>query len=248
MGSDRRGILLLLGAVIGVSAFGPGLIGRIAPLPEFTPLPGLPGFRRMGPAPGAVSPLALPMGAGSARSPVAPPADPCAALFGAQPGVVPIALFTDFNCPSCQSLGVALEQRVAEDGRLRLHWHDWPILGPASVTAARAALAAEAQGGRAAMTARLRRGALRPSAAHLSALAAEAGLDGARLLADMADPRIDDQLAQTAALAGLLGLVGTPGLVVGRTVVNGTPPPPVLTRLIRHEAARPGACSGADSA
>src|SRR6202007_465755 len=39
-----------------------------------------------------------------------------------------------------------LRQVIHDDGKVRLVWKDWPILGPASVVAARMALAAKYQG------------------------------------------------------------------------------------------------------
>lgn len=89
-------------------------------------------------------------------------ADPCAALFGeaTADGALPIATFSDFNCPYCRVLEGDLAGVLAADPGLRLVRHELPLLGAASASAARAVLAADLQGGYEAMKARLLRAGL----------------------------------------------------------------------------------------
>ena len=53
------------------------------------------------------------------------------------------------------------------------------------------------------------------------AIARAVGLDTKRLKAAMADPEIRGAIARNLALAGALGITGTPGFVIGDTVVPG---------------------------
>ena len=162
----------------------------------------------------------------------------CSALFGTlpEPGTVPIASFSDYNCPHCRILTetlIKLESRAK--GKVQVTWHEWPLLGPTSHLAARAALAADLQSAYARFHKHLMRTQLIPTRRYIGLLASEAGLDAPRLLRDMDGPEVTERLHITAALSAILGLVGTPALVVGRTVVSGAITPAQLAALVARE-------------
>ena len=110
---------------------------------------------------------------------------------------------------------------LAADGQVRVVWKEFPILGPASRFATRAAMAADRQGRYhefhvAVMGARgklTKDGVIR--------IGANIGLDVERLRRDMGDPAIEDYLNETAQLAKKLGIRGTPAFVIGETLVPG---------------------------
>ena len=164
-------------------------------------------------------------------------ADPCAALYGPVPdGAVPIAVFTDVNCPVCRR-DLPLLTRLGSEPGLTVTWHDWPVFGETSELGARAILAAGRQGDAAGMRAALTGSPLRIGDPHVAGTADALGLDAGRLAFDLDDPRIAARLRRTEALADLLGLVGTPSLVVGRTVVDGALSEDRLRALIARERA-----------
>ena len=66
-------------------------------------------------------------------------------------------------------------------------------------------------------------------------LAQRLGLDPSRLAADMSTADVNDQIAKSKGLASILGFRGTPGLVVGRTLVNGAIDDAELMSLIERE-------------
>ena len=66
-------------------------------------------------------------------------------------------------------------------------------------------------------------------------VAADIGLDVDRLARDMASPEVQTDLDRTRALADVFGFVGTPGLVLGRTVLNGAIPYALLRRIAEDE-------------
>ena len=147
--------------------------------------------------------------------------DPDAPVLGNPAGDVTLVEFFDYRCPYCKQVAPSLAQLLKEDGNLKLVLKEFPILGPDSVVAARAALAAHAQGKYAAMhTALLRhRGAF--DDAVIARIAADAGLDTARLKADMAKPEIEAMIDRNKSLARALALTGTPAFIVGEHVVPG---------------------------
>ncbi|MDE3175515.1 MAG: DsbA family protein [Pseudomonadota bacterium] len=143
--------------------------------------------------------------------------DPDSPVAGDPHGDVTIVAFLDYNCPFCKKSTPALEKVVAEDGHVRLVYKDWPILTKASVDGAKMALAAKYQGkyheAHVAMMALKGRSTVE----QMSAAIAAAGVDMARLQADL-----DAHLSDIAALikrdndeAEALGLEGTPVFLIG---------------------------------
>lgn len=236
----------VLGSVLALWN-GVPLVMRLLPQDfAFEPIRGLPGFRRLagGAASGAFDPLAGIGTPGEARGhridPEALRADPCGALFGAQPtqGVVPVASFSDYYCPYCRILTRMLWRIEAESaGAVRVRWHEWPLLGPTSEVAARAALAAKRQGAYLAFHETLMRGAFVATPAFIASLAERIGVDPVRMVADMQKDETTREIETSRALAALFGMRGTPSLVVGRTVVEGEIDEARLLALIERERA-----------
>jgi predicted DsbA family dithiol-disulfide isomerase len=207
---------------------------------EFRETAGPTGFRGIeaGEASAAFDPFA---GIGASGPETASPApvftELCVALFGGIPeeGFVPIAVFSDYRCPWCRTLS---EMLIDMDGDgVAVSWHEWPVFGPTSEIAARAALAAGMQGAYLPFHERLMNGAFAPTPAYLAALSEDEGLDPARLLIDMDGPEVASQLNLSRALAEEFRFRGTPGLIVGHTVVNGAIPERALRDLVEIERA-----------
>jgi 2-hydroxychromene-2-carboxylate isomerase len=75
--------------------------------------------------------------------------------------------------------------------------------------------------------------------AALRRVAADLGLDVARFESDMASPGVQAELDRTRALADLFGFFGTPGLVIGRTVLNGAVSLSLLRLIVGAEKELP---------
>ena len=71
--------------------------------------------------------------------------DPDLYVAGNPDGDITIVNYTDYQCPYCRKSDVDLQQVVKDDGKIRLVFKDWPVLGPASVAAAKMVLAAKYQ-------------------------------------------------------------------------------------------------------
>ena len=160
--------------------------------------------------------------------------DPTSPVGGNPQGDVTIVEFFDYQCPYCKRVLPTVQTLLKTDGNIRYVFKEFPILGPQSVVAARAALAAW----------KLDRDryvpfhtALLQSKGRLSeqkilGVAAEIGLDVERLRAAMADPGIDKILARNAELARALDINGTPAFVIGEKGVPGAVDLKTLTALV----------------
>jgi protein-disulfide isomerase len=168
-------------------------------------------------------------------------ANPCAALFGTEADPrLPIAFFSDFNCPNCRALDLVLAAYDARHpGRIRIIRHELPLLGAASTIASKAVLAAELQGGYAVLHERLIRAQMVTDMAYVAALAESVGLDGQRLVSDMQTPEIASALDRSGAIAALFGFYGTPATVIGRTAFLGAIPAADVEQIIDLERTAP---------
>lgn len=135
---------------------------------------------------------------------------------------VTMLVFSDYACPVCRKVEPGWREAVREAGDVRVVHRDWPILGPASVRAARVALAAGRQGLYAPVHQILMRTGRHDETALRQALVASGG-DGARLEADLTRDAaaIDRLLARTAQDALQLGFRGTPGYLIGPLRIEG---------------------------
>ncbi|MBS3961403.1 MAG: thioredoxin domain-containing protein [Sandarakinorhabdus sp.] len=156
-------------------------------------------------------------------------------LAGNPLGDVTLAVFTDYNCAACRRAHPAMMEAVTADGGVLVRHFDWPIFGEASRAAARAAVAADAQGLYPAVHAALMQGGRADETAAEAALK-KAGGDPDLLRRTLADEgaRIEGLLARNAFHAFSLGLGGTPGHLVGPVLVRGAVPARDFRRAIRR--------------
>lgn len=143
---------------------------------------------------------------------------------------VPVAVFSDFFCPYCRQLIARLAQRPQTE--ISVTWHELPLLGPASVQAARAAIAADMQGGYAEFQRVLFTAPFRPTAETFAKAATAAGLEPGQLLLDMNSNEVSRSLLLSRRAADTLGIYGTPGMVIGRTLIMGAVSDRSLDQLI----------------
>jgi protein-disulfide isomerase len=147
--------------------------------------------------------------------------DPGAPVLGNPQGDVLVVEFFDYRCQYCRSVAKLVRDEVASDGNVRLVMKEFPILGPQSLHAARAALAAAKQDKYEAFHTALMSEPGDMSEGHVQRVAAGVGLDVERLRQDMRDPEVEAILRRNYELAEALGIKGTPAFVVGRTLVPG---------------------------
>jgi protein-disulfide isomerase len=147
--------------------------------------------------------------------------DPASPVAGNPHGDVTMVEFFDYRCPYCKQVEPALDKLLGTDKRLRFVYKEFPVLGPASITAARAALAAKKQGKYDAfhVTMMAAKGQITDQAVY--DIAGSVGLDLDRLKRDMAAADIDTQLKRNLDLAEALDIRGTPAFIVGDQIIPG---------------------------
>jgi protein-disulfide isomerase len=149
--------------------------------------------------------------------------DPEIPVTGNAGGDIAIVEYFDYQCPYCRKIEPELRQVVQDDGKIRLIFKDWPVLGPISVTAARMALASkyqnkfiEAHDALIAVNSKL-------TEARIREVLAGAGIDVDRLDRDLASnaATIDAVLARNNDQAAAFDFRGTPSFIVGKFRVPG---------------------------
>lgn len=172
--------------------------------------------------------------------------------LGSATAPVVLQEFGDLRCPVCREFDAQtlpdVITRLVRTGRVRLEYHHWPILGPNSAYAGRAAYAAARQG-RLWLYAQIvyfnqgdeqqawfDQGVAR-------AVAAAAGLDLARFDHDLADTAAAARsAAATNATALRYGFTGTPSFHVAgprgtRNLTGGLPGYQAIARAVQQVAA-----------
>jgi protein-disulfide isomerase len=149
--------------------------------------------------------------------------DPEIPVAGNADGDISIVEYFDYQCPYCRKLEPELRQVVQDDGKVRLIWKDWPILGPISVVASRMALAARYQDKYVQAHEALIGVNSKLTEPRIRELLAAAGIDVDRLARDLAGnaKAIDAVLARNNDQATAFGFKGTPAFIVGKFRVPG---------------------------
>jgi protein-disulfide isomerase len=163
--------------------------------------------------------------------------DPASPVGGNPEGKTTLVEFFDYRCSHCRRAAPTVAEAERQDPTLRVVYKELPILGPASVFAAQAALAARAQGKYLAFHRALMAGEGELSEDRTLEIATAVGLDPERLRRDMAAPAITAIIERNYALADALGIRGTPSFVVGEELIRGAVDLATLKVVI--EAARP---------
>lgn len=165
------------------------------------------------------------------------PADP---VRGNPQGAVTIVEFFDVRCGYCKQLHPTVERLLQRHGDVRLVLKDLPILGPNSVLASRALLAAQRQGKYAELHDALMAMRGEPTEPALQREAERAGLDWPRLRRDMDDPAIEARIQRNMRLAQALRIEGTPAMVIGETLIPGAVDLATLEQLVAEARMRGG--------
>ena len=149
-------------------------------------------------------------------------------------GNIPVVEFFDYQCGYCKRFTPTVTRLLKTDKTVRFVFKEFPILGKLSVVASRAALAANMQGKyqvfHDAMMG-LRRGLTEKL---IFQTATNVGLDISRLKRDMAGSEVARIIKANRDLAAVMGIRGTPSIVIGDRMARGAISYDQLTDLIEQ--------------
>ncbi len=138
-------------------------------------------------------------------------------------GDVSFIEFFDYRCPYCKMVSPYVMKLIKEDGRIRYVFKEFPILGPQSVVASKAALAAWYQDKTKYMSFHMlmmkNKGGL--TRKKVMDYAARAGYDVEKLKQGMGSDKVKAEIARNAQAARALNINGTPTFIIGKTIVPG---------------------------
>ncbi len=149
-------------------------------------------------------------------------------------GDITLVEFLDYRCGYCKRAHSHVAGFLKEDGAVRLVVKEFPVLGPDSQFAGRAAMASLKQndGGnyKAFHDAMMEhRGQLDENA--VKQIARTAGLDIDQLEADMQAPDIAANMRSTFEIAEALQINGTPAFILGDRIIRGYVPQEAMIEL-----------------
>jgi len=144
-------------------------------------------------------------------------------IGGNPDGDVTVVEFFDYRCGYCKKFHPVMEELLETDKNLRVVYKEFPILGPDSLLASQAAIAALLQDRKLYMPFH---NALMEARGNLTRdrildIAEESGLDIDRLKDNLEAGKVKDVIAENYRLGQNLGITGTPGFVVGDTIIPG---------------------------
>lgn len=142
-------------------------------------------------------------------------------VAGNPKGKVTMVEFFDYNCGYCKRAFPDVMKMIDTDKDLKLVMKEFPILGPGSVYAARAALASRQQGKYWEYHMALMAHEGRIDEAVADQIAQATGLDLKKLKADMEADEVNQVINRNMQLADSLKIQGTPAFIIDETVIPG---------------------------
>lgn len=158
--------------------------------------------------------------------------DPSAPVAGASGNVVRIVEFFDYRCGFCKRVDPTMMTLLKHNPNVQVIFKEFPILGPESNLAAKAALAAHRQGAYLQFHASLMSSNEPVSQESLQQLAGTLNLDLGRFKTDMESPDIHETIERNQQLAQILNISSTPTFVIESELVEGALDAEALNKLI----------------
>lgn len=156
-------------------------------------------------------------------------------------GDITLVEFLDYQCGYCRRAHPEIVDLVESDGNIRLVVKEFPILGPNSELAARAALSTQIKLGDEAYL-RLHNAMMESQGQvtdqNLDALLAANDLDPDIIRGGMDDPQVTERIVANHALAEKLSISGTPTFVLGDEMIRGYVPTEQMLTLVAQERAQ----------
>ncbi len=146
-------------------------------------------------------------------------------MIGNPKGKVTVVEFFDYQCPHCIDMTPVIEGLIKKNSDVRIVFKEFPIRGPMSEMASKAALAAKEQGKYFELHKALMEAKQQPlTEAEIYQIAQTVGLDVAKLKMAMNSDSVGQQLKANYKLAQQLQLLGTPAFFIGKSDVSKASP------------------------
>ena len=142
-------------------------------------------------------------------------------VVGNPEGDITMVEFFDYNCGFCKRSLPDVLKLVETDKKLKFVIKEFPILGPGSTFAARAAIASRLQGKYWEFHLVLMKKRGRVNEAAVLKAAKDIGLDMDRLKKDMASEEVSKIIRRNHTIAQALNINGTPAFIVKNTILPG---------------------------
>lgn len=143
------------------------------------------------------------------------------AMAGNPKGDVTVVEFFDYQCGHCKSASETIIKLLDADKDVKVVYKDFPVLGGASSTAAKAALAVARQGKYEKFHNALLSKKDRITNDLLIQTAKDVGADADKMQKDMEDQKIESELQAILDLGAKIGVQGTPTFIIGNDVYPG---------------------------
>jgi protein-disulfide isomerase len=163
-------------------------------------------------------------------------------VAGNQEGNVTMVEFFDYNCPWCKKSFPDVMALMDADKNLKVVFKEFPILGPESEYATKAAIAAGKQGKYLELHKAMYQHEGRVTTEAVDEIAAGIGLKMDQLKIDMAKPETAKIISRNRELAQALAINGTPAFIIDDQLFPGYLPKNELAEAIK-EARTNGPCT-----
>jgi protein-disulfide isomerase len=142
-------------------------------------------------------------------------------VLGNPKGKVTVVEFFDYNCAYCKRAIPEVEKLIQMDKDVKVVIKEFPILGPGSVFAAKAALASRSQGKYNEFHQALTKFEGVKDETSVMQVAEQVGLDLEKLKTDMESKAVSDVIGRNYSLAESLSINGTPSFVIDEALEPG---------------------------
>jgi len=155
-------------------------------------------------------------------------------VAGNPDGAITVVEFFDYRCPYCKQTADDMATLIERHDDVRLVLKEFPILGPNSTIASRAAIASIPQGGYLDFHFALLKAEGPLDRDKVMEIAEAQGLDTNKLESAMDSARVDAIIDDNRTLAREVGVRGTPAIVIGDELVPGAAPLDVIEARIQE--------------
>lgn len=148
-------------------------------------------------------------------------ADAGAFIAGNPEGDVTIVEFFDYHCGFCKKSLAGLMKTVEKDKNIKLVLREFPVLGPESKFAAKAAMAAIEQGKYMELHLAMMEAKGKLTRSRIENMVVTVGMDLVEFNRAVSNPEYEKVLAANMNLARGLNINGTPSFVLGDGIIHG---------------------------